>query len=355
MLEPLALLKELTALPGLSGYEQAVCQYLTRLWQPLTDEIKVSPLGSLHALRRGCGSDPRPAVLLAAHMDVIGLMVSKIDGEFLHVTRVGGIDARVLAGQLVTVHGKRDLPGILALTPASLLPPGRNHKNLQLEDILVDTGLTAGEVKDLIPVGSLVSFARPPLELNGDMLAAPGLDNRASLAALTLCAQELQHMTPAWDVWLAATVQEEVTLAGGATSPFALRPAMAIAVDVTFGKGPGTPDDYRSFPLGKGVALGLGANIHPKIHQAMKNLAEKLEIPVFTDLMPGHSGTDAFAMQIVAGGIPTVVVEIPLRNMHTPVEVIALRDVSRTARLLAEFIARLSPEFVDSLKWNNTA
>jgi endoglucanase len=167
---------------------------------------------------------------------------------------------------------------------------------------------------------------------------------------LTACLEELQGRSHAWDVWAAATSQEEETLGGAATSAFQLLPALAVAVDVTWAKGPGTPD-YKTFPMGKGPTLGWGPNIHPGVHKAFKALADRLEIPYQVEVMPRHSGTDAFSLQVAAGGIPTMVVCIPLRYMHTPVEMILLKDVRRTAHLLAEFIAGLPVDFIEKLTW----
>jgi endoglucanase len=281
-------------------------------------------------------------------MDAIGLMVTAIEGEFLRVAEVGGIDARVLPGQLVTVHGREDLPAVVAQPPARLLPAETREGPVTMKYLLVDTGLPERQVRRLVRIGDLVSFAQPPVELGGETLSGHSLDNRASVAALTQALEELKGRTHAWDVWAVATVQEETSLGGAQTSAFQLRPGIAVAVDVTWARGPGAPD-YKSFPLGKGPALGWGPNIHPGLHQAFKDLATRLEIPFNVEVMPRHSGTDAISMQITAEGIPTMVVSIPLRYMHTPVEMISLKDISRTGRLLAEFIASLEPDYLEKL------
>jgi endoglucanase len=348
------LLKRLISLPGLSGYETPVREAIADAWRPLADEISVSPLGSLHALRRGQGAEPRPRLLIAAHMDAIGLMVSQIVDGFLRITEVGGIDARILPGQPVIVHGRRDLPGVILQPSPRLLPPHLGEKSaIEMDYLFVDTGLTPEEVSALVRVGDLVSFAQPPLELGGDTLVGHSLDNRASVAALTACLEELQHRRHLWDVWAVATVQEEETLGGGWTSPFNLRPDLAIAVDVTHARGPGVNQDYRAFGLGKGPVLGWGPNIHPALFKAFKNLAERLDLPHAVEVMPRHSGTDAIAMQVVAEGIPTMVISIPLRYMHTPVEMVSLKDIQRTGHLLAEFITGLEADFVAKISWED--
>jgi putative aminopeptidase FrvX len=341
-------LKELISLPGLSGFEDPIRQVIHSTWEPLVDELSISPVGSLHGLRHGKDnkSQSRPSILIAAHMDAIGLMVTDLDHGFLHVTEVGGIDPRVMPGQLVTVHGIRNIMGVVTYLPDRLRSKEKEKSPPSLSELLVDTGLPERELEKLIRVGDPVSFAQEPIELGENILAGHTMDNRASVAAVTFCLQELQHINHIWDVWAAATTQEEETLAGGFTSPFSIQPTIAVAVDVTFGRMPGV-SDYRTFPLGKGPTIGLGPNIHPSLQKRFKTTAEALDIPFSMEIMPQHSGTDAYAMQVVAEGIPTAVIGIPLRNMHTAVECGMIKDIERTGHLLAQFIARLDPDPAD--------
>lgn len=341
-------LKSLISLSGLSGHEKPVRDRIAAAWEPLTNELSVSRLGSLQGLKRGIADEPRPGLLIAAHMDSIGLMVTCLTHGFLRVTEIGGVDARVLPGQRVTVHGRQDLPGIIVQPPAHLLPPESQEGPVGTAHLLVDTGLRAGEVEKLVRPGDLVSFAQEPIEIKPDLLAGHSLDNRASVAALTHCLDELQTRAHAWDVWAVATSQEEVTLGGARTSAYHLAPKLAIALDVTWARSPGSPD-HKTFPIGKGPTLGWGPNIHPGLHKAFKNLADRLEIPHAVEVMPKHSGTDAISMQVVASGLPTMVLSIPLRYMHTPVEMVSVKDITRAGHLLAEFIASLEIDFMDRL------
>lgn len=345
-------LKSLISMPGLSGYEAPVRDVIRETWQPLVDEISESRLGSLHALRRGTGPDPRPSILLAAHMDAIGLMVTGQEAGLIRFTEVGGVDPRILPGQEVTVHGRELLPGVVVQPPDHLLPSSQQGKSVAMEYLFVDTGLRQDELAEKVRIGDLISFAQPPVELAGNVIAGHSLDNRASVAALTYCLQDLQFMNHAWDVWTVATVQEEETLGGGFTSAFELQPQIAVAIDVTFAKGPGA-NDWRTVNMAKGPSIGWGPNIHPYIYQKFVEVAEKLDIPHQKEYMPKHSGTDAYAMQVAAAGMPTMVISIPLRYMHTPVEVVSMNDLERTGRLLAEFIRRLEPDFIEQIKWED--
>ena len=344
-------LSELISSPGLSGYESPVRQLIEEAWEPLTDELSTSRLGSLHGLRRGTSPDPRPGILLATHMDAIGLMVSKITDGFLRLSEIGGLDHRVLPGQLVTVHGRDELPGVIVQPPAHLLPPDIGKGPVPLENLLVDTGLFPDEVAKKVRIGDLISFAQEPIKMGKGILAGHSLDNRASVAALTHCLDLLGKRTHAWDVWAVATVQEEETMAGALTSAYQLRPKLAVAIDVTWAQGPDTPK-HKTYPLGKGITLGWGPNIHPGLKKAFTEVADQQEIPYKLEAMPRHSGTDAYALQIARQGIPTMVVSIPLRYMHTPVEIIAMKDVKRAGRLLAEFITTLELDYLDTLSWD---
>lgn len=343
-------LQTLLGIPGPSGHEGAIADYLTRLWESLADEVRRSPLGSVHALKRGQGPEPRSKVLFAAHMDTIGLIVSQIEGEFLRVQPIGGLDPRVLPGQPVVVQGREAVPGLLVAPPDALLPPDLRGKPVPVEHLLVDTGLPARRLRRLVQVGDAITFGTAPTPLDGDLLRGPGLDNRTSVAVLTGVLEELQERPHLWDAVFVATVQEEETLGGATTSAFAERPRIAVAVDVTFATGPGVGEE-KGFPLGEGITLGWGPNIHPALHRRFKALAEALEIPHHVEYLPTHSGTDAMALQVVAEGVPSMVVSIPLRYMHTPVEVVSLKDVRRAARLLAEFVAALDETVEDELTW----
>jgi tetrahedral aminopeptidase len=355
MADVLAFLKSLISVSGLSGYEAPVANLIKEKWTPLVDEISLSRVGSLHGLKRGTGKSPRPSLMIATHMDAIGLRVSKIVDGFLHITNVGGIDVRVLPGAAVTVHASgsnEELPAVIALPPARFLPESVGDKIL-IEHLLVDTGLLPRDVEKKVRLGDLVSFANEPFELAGEVLSGHSVDNRASVAALTVCLEELQNKPHLWDVWAVATVQEETSLLGAYTSAFELRPQMAIVVDGSFAKGPGA-NGWQTSSMGKGVGLCIGPNMHPFLHTKLKELAEKLEIPWFLDVTIAHSGTDAFAIQITAEGIPTALVEFPIRYMHTPVESVALKDIQRTGRLLAEFVASLAENFYETIQWDES-
>jgi endoglucanase len=352
MTDLLPFLKSLMSVSGLSAYEMPVARLIENEWRPLVDELHYTRLGSLHALKRGTGSGRRPVLLISAHMDAIGMMVSRIEDGFIHILSVGDMDVRVLPGTAVLVHaGSGPLPGVVAMPPPHLLPEDQRGRFPEAEYLVVDTGLPASQVRRRVRVGDLVSIDTQPVELAGGVLSGHSADNRASIAAITLALQDLKGKSHAWDIWAAATVQEETTFAGGHTSTFQLKPDMAVVLDVTFGKGPGA-NTWESFALDNGPTLGVGPNIHPYLFERFKQLSEKAGMNLPVEPMPGLSGTETEAVQLSEAGLPTMLMEIPLRYMHTPVEVVALNDIRRLGRLLSDFVLTLEEDFLERLEWS---
>jgi endoglucanase len=350
MIDLAVLLKEMISVSGLSGFEAPIREVIQRAWEPLTDELVVSKIGSLHGLKKGRGEGPRKRVLISAHMDAIGMMVTTIQDGLMRVTEIGGIDHRILPGQPVTVHGRKDLPGVVVQPPAHLLPASVGDGPVEMKYLFVDVGLPSDEVAEKVRIGDPVSYAQEPMVLTGEAMAGHTMDNRTSVAATTLCLASLQNRLHDWDVWAVASAQEEETLGGALTSPFDIRPDIAIVIDVCFAKGPGS-NDWSTLGFGEGVGLGYGPNVHPALFELFEKKAKDLEIPYTRDLMPKMSGTDAMAVQVVAEGIPCAVLGIPLRYMHTPVETVSLKDIRRAGRLMAEVIADLKVDSLDNIKW----
>jgi len=342
--DTIPLLKELSETPGLPGHEGPIRDLVRQLWTPLVDDLREDGLGSLIGLKRGSAPEPRPRLMLAAHMDEVGLRVTGIEKGFLRITRVGGTDRRVLPGTEVVVHGQRDLPGIVGMRPPHVVPKEQRKKPVPWEKLFVDLGMPEEEVRKWVQVGDPISFRRGLVELKGGLAAGKALDNRASVAAVTLALERLSRTDHAWDVVAVATVQEEMGLYGAATSAYGVAPDLAVAVDVTFAKQPGVSED-RAFPLGEGPTISIGPNFHPQVVERLKAVAEAQEIPYHIEPTPGRSGTDAWAIQVAREGVPTGLVSIPVRYMHQPVETVAVKDVERAARLLAAFAAGLEVDF----------
>jgi len=360
--EVIPLLKQLSEATGIAGHEEPVRDLLRQTWRPFVDEMRQGKLGSLIALKKGtkpgnladAAGATRPKLMLAAHMDEIGLRVTGVEDGFLRVTRVGGTDRRLLLGLEVIVHGQRDLPGIVATRPPHVLPEGERKKTVPWDKIFVDVGLPAEEVEQLVTVGDLISIRREMVELKNRRVAGKAMDDRACVAAVTLALEQLTQFRHAWDVLAVATVQEETGLKGAITAAYGIAPDLAVALDVTFGKHPGV-SEMDAFPLGEGPTIGLGPNFHPRLVERMKKVAETHEIPHHIEPIPGRSGTDAWAIQVTREGVPTALISVPIRYMHQPVETLAAQDVERAARLLAAFVAGLEADFLDELAWDTAA
>jgi len=345
-----ALLKQLSEATGIAGQEASVREFIRKTWQPLVDSLSQDKLGSLIALKEGTGPEPRAKLMLAAHMDEIGLIVTGAEREFLRVSWVGGTDRRVILGLEVVVHGRKDLAGIVATRPPHVLSKADQRKTVPWENIFVDVGLSEDEVRSLVSVGDFVSIRREAAELQNRRVAGKAMDDRACVAAVTLALEQLTQVKHEVDVLAVATVQEETGLKGAIASAYGTAPDLAIALDVTFGRQPGTAE-VNTLPLGEGPAIGLGPNFHPKLVERLRDLADRHEIPYNIEPIPGPSGTDAWAIQVAREGVPTALLSIPVRYMHQPVEVLDSQDVERTGRLLAAFVSDLKTDFLEELTW----
>jgi endoglucanase len=344
-------LKTLSELHAPSGYETAAREAILAAWQPLTDAQETSRMGSLIAYKYGSGAQPRRKIMLCAHMDEIGMIVSHMEGAFLRVGELGGIDSRAIIGKPVLVHTRDGaLQGVVGVRALSMLSSGERKRYPSLEEIYIDLGLSAEEVARRVRVGDIVTMDLPLLDLQDRRVAGKAMDDRACVAVVTACLDALQRLKHTWDVLAVASVQEEVGLHGARAEAYRLNPDIAIALDVTFAPQPNVPSP--TFELGSGVPLALGANFHPALFEAIKKTAERLEMTLPIEPVPMASGTDAWAIQISRDGIPTALLGIPTRNMHTTVETVDLRDIERGGRLLAEFIAALDDQFLTEIVWD---
>lgn len=343
-------LGRLSETPGLSGYETGVRSIVIEEFRKHADDVRTDAMGNVIALKRGGGPEPRRSIMVAAHMDEIGLIVSQIKEGFLQFATVGGFDQRVLLGQSVTVHGRRDLPGTIGSRPPHVLSASEREKVIPREDLFIDVGLPPDEVDKTVRVGDLVSLRARFLRLRGDLVAGKAFDDRAGVAAVAVCLEALSQLRPMWDTYVVATTQEEVGLRGATTSAYGLAPDLGIAVDVGFAPQSGVPDSL-TIPMGKGAGVTVGPNVHPGMFKRFEEIGRQYEIPYSIDPAPGATGTDGWAIQVAREGIPTMVLSVPLRSMHTPVETVSTKDVARTGRLIAMFIASLDDRFLDEIAW----
>lgn len=349
-MDAVALLRELSEAAGVSGYEDAVREVVRGAFEPHAHEVRVDALGNLIALRRGARPEGETArsIMLAAHTDEIGMMVTGLDRGFLRVGRVGGVDLRTILGQEVTVHGRRPLRGVVASRPPHVLPEEERKNVVPWEGLFVDVGLEADRLGELVRVGDLVTLHQEFVELADGYVAGKAFDDRSGVASLALCLEELSTLSHRWDVYAVATSQEEVGLRGATVSAYGISPDAAIAVDVGFGKQKGVTEE-RTIEMDGGPALAIGPNVHPALHRALVRVAREEEIKHQLEVAPGATGTDGWAIQVAREGVPTEVISIPLRYMHSTAETVKVADIQRTARLMARFIGGLDEAFAEEL------
>lgn len=343
-------LKKASMAHGPSGFEfMNAASYAEEAMAGLVDEVRRDTFGNVIGLRRGEGGEPRPKIMLAGHMDEIGLMVTKIEEKgFLRFTQIGGVDPRILPGHEVIVYGKRPLTGVIGVKPPHLTAREDANKAQKMQDLSIDLGMPEDQVKDLVRVGDVVTFKRQVTELMGDVLSGKSMDDRAGVAVVLVAMDELRKYKVQADVFAIATAQEETGLKGATVSAYAVEPDIGIAIDVCHAETPGVPE-WRTASLGKGPALALGANIHPKVYAALDKAAKELGIPVQLEPAAAATGTDAWAIQMAREGVATGLISIPLRYMHTSVETLSVGDVEKAGKLLARFIASVDGAFVKEL------
>lgn len=351
------LLLSLTQPAAVSGREARLGARVREILSRFCDDVSTDALGSVAGRilpPSGAEREP-PRLLLAAHMDEIGLVVQSIEESgALRVLPVGGVNRKTLFAKAVVVHGRKELPGLIGSIPPHLTAPEERKKIPDWSEFFVDVGLPVERVRELVRPGDAVSFSAPAKRLLGSRFASRALDDRAGLAALLHAARRVASERERLQVELvvAATVQEEVGLRGAGPLSFRFAPGAALAVDVGFGDMPGLPR-RDTIELGKGPAITAGPNIHPGVRAALLKTAEVHGIAVQTEVFPGSSGTDAWAIQVSREGVPTGVVSIPLRSMHSIGEVVDVSDVEAAASLLAHFTLELGAAEVE--EWNHGA
>ncbi len=293
-------------------------------------------------------------LIVMGHIDEIGLIVTHIDDDgFLWFREVGGWDPQILVGQRVTVStaGGREIPGAIGKKPIHLLRDEERKKVAEIRDLHIDIGARDREqASEMVRVGDVAVLDAAPVPLPNGRLLSRALDNRlgsfVALEAARLVAQE--GGAPDWELIAVAAAQEEITFGGSRTSAFSLAPDAAIVVDVTHATdAPGIEiKDLGKHPLGSGPVVSRGATLHPALFELLCEGARAQEIPFTIEASGRHTGTDADAVHISRGGVPTALVSIPIRYMHSPVEPVCIDDVHAAAALIAAMALRLSAETV---------
>ncbi len=325
------IIKTLCVASGAGGHT-AVADAVKALVKDFADDVRVDALGNVIATR-SCGKENAPVLLLEAHVDEIGFVVTHVDDDgFVHVSNCGGIDRRVLAATEVTLLTEPPLSGVFCSTPPHLA--SGDNKLKALEDMGIDIGYPAEEAKALVPKGTRVVFRAHFEELGEHLVCAKALDDRVGCAAVIEALRLLKGEELSCDVVALFAVQEEIGGAGATVAAFAVEPTAAIATDVSFAVTPDAPT-HKCGKLGEGPMIGVSPTLDRALTEQIRSIAKREDIAVQYEVMGGSTGTDADSIFTTKCGIPTALLSIPQRYMHTPIEVVDVRDAEGVAQLMA--------------------
>ncbi len=320
------LIKQLSELSGVSGYEHNAGEFVKQLFAKYCEEIKTDNMGNIIAIKKSSRNNPYK-LMIEAHIDEIGLMVTNIDENgFLYFAAVGGIDPRILLANEVIVHGKEELFGIIGAKPPHVLSADEQTKTIPIDKLYIDIGLNEQQAKAKVSPGDVVTFRNKFAELKNGVVSTKSQDDRTSVAILVSVMKKLNNINCPYDLYFVASVQEEVGLRGAKTAAYGIDPDMAIVIDVCHASTPDGNDGVYDF--GCGAVVTKGPNIHPKLLSRVLGALDANGIPYEIDIEGGDTGTDAWAIQVCRMGIPTVLFSVPLRYMHTPVEAVSTADLN---------------------------
>lgn len=340
-------LKELVETPSPSGYEQPAQRVIRARLEGVADEMYTDVMGNLITRLSGGGG---PKLMLAGHCDEIGFMVQYVDENgFIFFGAIGGVDPHLSAGQRISIHAKNGMvSGVIGKKAIHLIEPKDREKVIKLKEQFIDIGCsTREEVMALVQIGDPVTFAVGVEKLQGDRVTSRAFDDKMGAFIVAEVMKNVKQQGGATvELYSVSTVQEEVGLRGGTTSTYGVQPDAGIVVEVTHATDyPGVEKmGIGDVEVGKGPVLARGANINPILFELLMETAAAEKIPVQVIGVPRATGTDANVMQLSRGGVATALLGIPLRYMHTPVEVLSLTDLEYAIKLLTALTLRLDKD-----------
>lgn len=338
------ILETLCAAGGPSGFETNVASIAAELMRPVVSEVSFDRLGNVIGVRR-CGQKNARRLLLDAHLDEIGLIVTGIEEGFLRFASIGGVDPRMLPARELTILTKPEpLFGVVACLPPHVQTAADHDKSVSIEDLRVDVGMTQAEAERAIPIGTPMVYRESCFRLTGDQVCGKAMDDRSCFAVLLRTAELLAETELDVDLYIMGSTREEVSGTGAIVGTNGINPDWCVATDVTFGITPGLSEDEVPCKLHSGPAIGVGPNMTRSLTERMTEKAKERGIPFQLEVMEGHTGTNGWHMQTCLEGIPTSVVSLPLKYMHSPIEVVSLEDMEHMARLLAAFVRDMGKE-----------
>lgn len=335
-------LGRLCGLPGPSGFETPTAEAAAELLRPFVDEVKIDRMNSVIAVRR-CGKSNAHKLLLDAHLDEVGYIVTGHTDGFLSFTSLGGIDPRILPNQELTLMTDPPTPGVVAWLPPHIQTKEEMNQSKPMRELYIDVGLSQEEAVKRIPIGTPAVYRCGCEAIGKDLLCGKAMDDRACFAIILDAMERLAGEELGVDIYVLGSSQEETQFTGAITGAYGSAPDMCVALDVTHAY---TPDASKNqtVALGKGPAVGVGSNCVRWISQRMERAAQAEQIDYQLEAISGDSGTNGWPIHMSRAGVATTLLSLPLRYMHTPAEVVSRADMDRSARLVAAFIRGLDEE-----------
>lgn len=318
---------------SLSGHELSGEATIKELANGICDEISVDNMGTF-LLTKKCGKKNAPKLLIDAHYDTVGLMVTGIKkGGFLSVTSVGGLDTNILPSTEVMVYGKEQVYGIITSTPPHLRVGA--PKSPKLDNLYIDTGYSKEKIEELVSIGDPVVFKNTVDYIYGDYVTSAYLDDKACLCASLDALSKMDKGKMEFDVYLTASAQEETGKCGVARVAFDIEPDLAIVTDVNFAKIE-KDDSFECIEAGKGASIDISAVTNRKISKNIMKYLTREKIAYQVCCEPASTSTNADYVSISGNGVPTVLMSVPLKSMHTPSETVNLRDIKSLSDILVK-------------------
>ncbi len=331
------LIVSLSSLMSVTGCESYSTEKLNGLIGGIFDEYYTDKIGN-HIFVKKCGRENAPKIMVDCHFDEVGFIVSGIgEGGFLHIANVGGIDAKILQSSEVIIYGERQVYGVIGSTPPHLMKPADAGKVKEIENLIVDTGLSKEELEKICPIGTPVGYKPKYTELLGGRLAGKAFDDKACGACAVWAVSQVSTDKLAGDIYFTFTTREEVGGVGASTSAYGVCPDYALVMDVTNSYVPGM-DGQKWTVIGSGVAISASAVTNRKLTKMTRELCDKNNIKYTMRAEPNNTGTNANNIGTIGDGVPTVLASLPLRNMHTSNEILSLDDAQALSSLVCEFI-----------------
>ncbi|MDE6671782.1 MAG: M42 family peptidase [Ruminococcus sp.] len=326
---------ELSETSGASGSEKNVSEKALEMLKKYCPDAVIKN-GNVTG-RFGTKNENLPELVLDAHIDQIGFIVTYItDDGFIKVGNLGGIDRRLLPAQPVVIHGKHDVKGVICSVPPHL---SDSNSVPSFNDVAIDTGLTKSELEEIVSLGDTITFDVKCQQLLNNRVTGGAFDDRSGMTAILYALDLLRNKPLKYNVTVIFSVQEELGERGAKTGAFEINPDIALAVDVSFAYAVGE-NELKCGKLGKGAMIGISPSLSRRISDSLIDIAQKNNIPYQIEVMNGLTSTNADQYSVCRDGAEACTISIPLRNMHTPVEVIDLEDIRYTGELISQFIIK---------------